>query len=294
MQLDDNEAGYYVPQQRSELQYVDMNGQYKTVPAPPGLGRFGWMCCTCFMDPCSTERRQEYLSSLKSFSVIAMIVQIIYFIICLGVGGFASPKINPMLGPPAATLVKMGAMYPPYIKQGHVWRFVTPILMHAGIIHLFSNMFCQWRFGLFAERRWGTWRYATIYMAAGICGDIASALRGGNRVGTGASGALMGIAGAMIVDILLNWKNMQPTARLPLLVNTGCWLLIGLFIGLAPGVDFTAHAIGAVAGALASLGLNAHLIEHDRLKLLARIASAAAIGLFVLVGIICFFTVLTF
>lgn len=293
VQLDESSYDYYEPQQTTNVGYMDMNGEQQMVPAPPGWRRFGWMFCTCCMDPCSTGRRQEYLKSLKSFCMIALFIQVIYFFICLAVGGFAPYKQNPLLGPPIATLLKMGAMYPPYLKQGQVFRFVTPIVMHAGIIHLLSNMFCQWRFGLFVERRWGTWRFAVVYMVAGIVGCVGSSLRGGRSVGTGASGALMGIMGGMLMDILLNWRNLQPQQRLPLLVQILAWLSIGILLGLAPGIDFLAHLVGAVAGFLASLAVNAHLLENVRLQMLARIVSSAVIGLFLVVSVICFYTIVT-
>lgn len=261
------------------------------VPAPPGWRRFGWMFCTCFMDPCSTGRRQEYLKSLKSFSIIALLLQIVYFFICLAIGGFAPFKQNPLLGPPVTTLIKMGAMYPPYLKQGQVYRFVTPIIMHAGIIHLLSNMICQWRFGLFVERRWGTWRFAVIYMISGIAGCLGSALRGGRNVGVGASGALMGIMGAMLMDIILNWKTLQPAQRFPLLVQVLAWVSAGILLGIAPGVDFFAHLVGAMVGFVACLAVNAHILENTKHKMLARIAGSAVIGIYLIIGTICFFTV---
>jgi membrane associated rhomboid family serine protease len=58
------------------------------------------------------------------------------------------------------------------------FRFVTPIFIHAGIIHLLMNMLTQLRLGAQLEKELGTLRYAVLYMAAGIWGFVFGALFG--------------------------------------------------------------------------------------------------------------------
>lgn len=58
------------------------------------------------------------------------------------------------------------------------FRFVTPIFIHAGIIHLLMNMLTQLRLGAQLERELGILRYAILYMAAGIWGFVFGALFG--------------------------------------------------------------------------------------------------------------------
>ena len=270
-----------------------MNGELRTTPMPERCSeKVGWLQCTCCMDACSQTRRTEYLKSLKSFSVISCFAFIIYFVITVSVGGFVSPRQNPFLGPSATTLIKMGAMYPPYIKAGHIYRWFTPIIMHAGVIHLFMNTFTQWRFGLFAERRWGLWRYLVIFFTSGVLGSIASSLKGGKAVSVGASGSLMGVIAAVLVDIYMHW-NSFPTlgGPLPFFLQVSSSLIIGIAMGFLPYIDFWAHSVGAIAGALTYLLIHSHLIENEKIRLWTRIGVAATLGLFTIISLACFFTV---
>lgn len=99
-----------------------------------------------------------------------------------------------MFGPPSNTLIMMGGMNIVFIKAGEFWRFLTPIFLHAGIIHLAMNLFAQLRFGLFLERQWNMFRYIPVYLISGIGGCLLSALWNLNNpatVSVGASGAIV-------------------------------------------------------------------------------------------------------
>ncbi|RYY31068.1 rhomboid family intramembrane serine protease, partial [archaeon] len=71
-------------------------------------------------------------------------------------GGFATAKVNPMLGPRPEALVDSGAKVTPLMyEQQQWWRLITPVWLHAGLVHFLSNMFTLWRTAADFERSVG-------------------------------------------------------------------------------------------------------------------------------------------
>jgi membrane associated rhomboid family serine protease len=164
-------------------------------------------CCPCCVPPCcSLERKEAWKKVLSSASFVLSVLQIILLIVSLSFRGFAPLTINSMLGPYPQVLNTMQAKNTALIiVKGQIWRLFTPIFLHAGIIHLVSNLAMQLRIGLFLENSWGKTRYLLIYILAGIFAETASAVFLPESLGVGASGALMGVMGASVTELLLHW-----------------------------------------------------------------------------------------
>ena len=64
----------------------------------------------------------------------------------------------------------------PFIQAGQVWRLVTAVALHAGIMHIASNMFFQCRMGFSMEEQWGAPRMAFIYIISGVGGNLLSCM----------------------------------------------------------------------------------------------------------------------
>jgi rhomboid protease GluP len=86
----------------------------------------------------------------------------------------------------------MGGKWEPDIRAGAVWRLLTAIFLHAGILHIASNLFFQLRFGYITELRWGRWRWLAVYIISGLMASLFSTKLGPRSVSVGASGALFG------------------------------------------------------------------------------------------------------
>ena len=190
---------------------------------------------------------------LLSFSTFICIVNTIMFIATLIVGGVkfdgAFVSNNNMGGPSTYTLRFMGGKWEPWIVQGEVWRLITPIFLHSGLLHLVSNVFFQLRFGWVLEARWGIPRTVLIYLVAGIAASAMSCFCAPGVVSVGASGALFGILAADITYLALNWNAI--------LNNTGEALMLGIIVVLniifgftGSGVDNYAHLGGIIFGLL--------------------------------------------
>ena len=138
------------------------------------------------------------------------------------------------------------------ILAGEYYRFFTCMFLHAGLIHLASNSIYLYYFGVRAERLLGTGKFLVLYLVSGLCGGIFSVLFSGNAgVSIGASGAIYGLLGAML--LLTKKRGARYTG-----MNYSTMLLLAataIGIGfLQEGVDNFAH-IGGFLGGIAVFSL---------------------------------------
>lgn len=160
-------------------------------------------------------------------------------------------QCNPFIGPSQATLVALGAKVADLVKAGDWWRLFTPIFSHVGIVHLLLNLSFQVRVGRVLEEIYGTLRIGLIYMISGVGGNLISCIFVPNQVQVGASGALYGLLGVLLSDLIQNWSNLQtPFKNLMSLLFS---LTISLGIGLLPVVDNFAHVGGFIPGIFSAI-----------------------------------------
>ena len=120
-------------------------------------------------EPRPPSKYYKYLH-FPTFTIAVSVVYVALFIWTMVVGnGFVSPSINPMLGPSAQTLLDVGGKWTPYIlNRGEWWRVISSTYLHAGVIHILSNIITQLYFGLSMETKYGSIRMAIIYILSGI------------------------------------------------------------------------------------------------------------------------------
>ncbi|KAL2920624.1 RHOMBOID-like protein 2, partial [Bienertia sinuspersici] len=124
----------------------------------------------------------------------------------LGRFSFEPLHFNPLFGPGPHALMKMGAINLPVIAHYHqVWRLITSIWLHTGIVHLLVNMLSLLFVGIRLEQQFGFLRVGIIYLIAGFGGNIVQCLFYSKHISVGASCALLGLIGAMFAELLTNW-----------------------------------------------------------------------------------------
>ena len=144
-------------------------------------------------------------------------------------------------------LLRFGAKYGPRIADGEWWRLIAPIFLHIGFLHLFANVFALIIFGAVVERTFGARNYLTIYLAAGIFGNIFS-YWAAPAMGAGASGSVSGIVGAYGAFLLINRRVFGEMGRRSL-TTIGVIVAINVVFGLAAQhVDNWAHLGGFASG----------------------------------------------
>lgn len=146
------------------------------------------------------------------------------------------------------TLLRFGAAWRGLVWQGEWWRLFTSMFLHIGIVHLVWNLWAGFSWSAPFERLMGPWRFLFVYLLSGIAGSAVSVI-GHDAVSAGASGALFGVIGGIIViqrKMLGSWKALwsKPDMRSNLLMMAA-WLALGPFMGF----DSFAHLGGLLAGA---------------------------------------------
>ncbi|KAG5182720.1 hypothetical protein JKP88DRAFT_318034 [Tribonema minus] len=166
---------------------------------------------------------------------VAMLLQAL----TVGGGGLAPTSVNPMLGPWPSVLVIQGAKVASLIVYRHqYWRLMTPLLLHAGLIHLVVNLGIQLRI----ER--------------GIVAYSEPA-----AITVGSSGALCGLMGAWLAEIVLRWGSAQQPGggdmaqRMTSLVICSVNIAVTLGFSFVPYIDWAAHVGGLVGGLLVGSAL---------------------------------------
>jgi rhomboid protease GluP len=170
-------------------------------------------------------------------------------------------------GPSVEQLMRFGADNAGNVLvYGEWWRIVSAMFVHVGIIHLATNMWCLWNLGMLAEPLMGSLGVAAVYILTGAAGNLLSTLvnwvwpirEAGSVVfpaGAGASGAVFGIAGALI--ILLKSKRLPvPQHELKRLRRSVIYFAaINLAIGFSiSGCNFVFRSSGLNIDNMAHLG----------------------------------------
>lgn len=143
-----------------------------------------------------------------------------------------------------------GVKFNPYIREGQLWRFITPAFLHASPTHIFLNMYALLSIGSLLERHYGHIRFAILYFLGAFSGNVFSFLLGDENIpSVGASTAVFGLIAAEGIFFYQNRELLGSYAR-QALSNTGMIIVINLLISLVPGIDGWGHVGGLLGGAI--------------------------------------------
>jgi len=138
-----------------------------------------------------------------------------------------------------------GAKINALILEGQAWRFLTPVFLHASVIHIGFNMYALLSIGPGLEIKYGKWAFIFLYFVSTLWGNTLSFLLTPN-ISLGASTAIFGLIAAQGVYVYKNRFLLGPAAR-PILINILMVILVNLALGLSPGIDNWGH-LGGLAG----------------------------------------------
>lgn len=147
------------------------------------------------------------------------------------------------------TLIQMGAKVNVLINSGEIYRLLTSAFLHGGIIHIFFNMSALNIIGREVEAVYGSKRYIAIYVISALGGSVVSYLFKPNSISVGASGAIFGLLGAMLIFGLKERDKIGKQYMKNILETIGLNVIIGITI---PNIDNFAHLGGLILGAITS------------------------------------------
>ena len=131
-------------------------------------------------------------------------------------------------------------MYGPLVET-EPWRLITAAFTHQQFFHVFSNLFMLYQLGPMLERMLGRLRFVILYLGSALGGSVAVWLLDYNQPTLGASGAVLGLVGALLV--ISRSLGHDVTWILGYIVITA-------FLSFAiPNISWQGHLGGFVTGA---------------------------------------------
>jgi rhomboid protease GluP len=179
-----------------------------------------------------------------------------------------------------------GANYGPFTLSGQWWRLLTYMFLHGGLMHIAFNMWCLWDLGRLCESLYGRWTFAAIYLITGVAGGLASIAWNPQVLSVGASGAIFGLAGALLASFYLGEFSVpkvaiQGTLR-SLLFFVGFNVLFGAMVS---GIDNACHVGGLASGLILGALIARVAPQHDGLRRVSVLGVVALAVAFAALGV---------
>ena len=178
-----------------------------------------------------------------TYSLIAMNGLIWLLTLFMG-AGFASAG--------ADRLLIWGGNAASEVQRGEWWRLLSATFLHSGFMHVMMNMIGLAAAGITVERIYGHRLFALIYFGSGLSGSALSLhFAAQNAVSVGASGAVFGVTGALLVAVFQHRDKLPKTFSKQTISGLSIFILYSLMQGFAKqGIDNAAHVGGLLGGCL--------------------------------------------
>jgi membrane associated rhomboid family serine protease len=196
-----------------------------------------------------TARGLDIIEPLQNSRTVTTVL---FFILATFVVSYAYLLLpNPATAALSTFCFKQGLLIPEQVRSGEYWRVVSCLFLHLHFFHLLFNLMGLWWFGRVAQNIFGTVGFLIVYFAAGIVSGAAYVLLGSTLPALGASGAIMGVVGAVAVGVFrLHAVLPQSIRKRQLLLLTGLLVLQTVMDQIIPNIGVSIHMFGLITGAL--------------------------------------------
>lgn len=201
------------------------------------------------INPLTEER--EFQERLKSFAPIPWVTYgliginvFVWFVTIVKGAGIANTS--------AEKLLLWGGNATSEFQKGEWWRLVTATFLHSGLMHVTMNMIGLASAGITVERVYGHRQFILLYLGSGLIGSALSLhFSAQHAVSVGASGAVFGITGALLVGMYQHRTQLPSAFGKQTLSSLGFFIVYSLMQGFArQGIDNAAHIGGLLGGCL--------------------------------------------
>jgi rhomboid protease GluP len=154
------------------------------------------------------------------------------------------------------------------VQFHQLWRLFTANFIHIGFLHLAINMIFLWALGRIAEYFFSSGDFLLLYTFTGICSGLLGVIWQPNATSAGASGAIFGLSGALLVLLFRDALPIEKESREKLLSGVVRFTVLNLFVGgiqnYLPGifharVDNAGHIGGLLSGMLVGAVFTPHM-----------------------------------
>jgi membrane associated rhomboid family serine protease len=136
------------------------------------------------------------------------------------------------------------------VSDGDWWRLVTAMFLHGSMLHLLFNMLALFWLGSIVEQALGTPRYLIVYFVSGVAGSAGALVFSSPfAVTVGASGAIFGVMGALLILEYRATGSLAGQAMMLIIFNLAITFAI-------PGISKGGHLGGLLGGILVTLSLD--------------------------------------
>jgi rhomboid protease GluP len=252
---------------------------------PPGLQEYPANCPRCGVPlnfpntpPAHEPRRRINYAYLRYSPTIYIIgICVLVYLVEVAFSGSLDPSVN--------ALFALGALNGQAVFAGQWWRMLASVFLHGGVLHIGFNMWALFNLGILAEILYGRRNYVILFLLCGLGGSALSIIWHPNQVGVGASGAIFGIAGALLPALKFQRNPRVAAALRGSFGSIGLFVIYNLLFGAAvPFIDNAAHLGGLITGAVTGYFLPAHTVEEER-KQTGRASLVFIIVFMIIVGI---------
>ena len=203
------------------------------------------LCDRCAGAATGRARRGMSTGTLRDYpaTTLLVVINVAFLVAMILTGGIEGAFSN------QDPIVSWGANIGPFTLNGEYWRLITAGFIHGGFFHIVFNMWALWSLGQLSEKLLGSWVTAAVYLLTGVGGALLTIFVHPMHSEVGASGAVFGIAGAILSGIKFGNVSVPSWQKRSITGSLIFFAAFNLYLGARiAGIDNWCHVGGFATG----------------------------------------------